>query len=231
MQRIKFIDFFNPFPVSDQLSANVETVPATVVYFVYNRTWWNIQNGSDVVDFGAPPTPKEVVTDLPVRHVGYVGRTGDYNVVFTAASVDGDDVAYFDDVSMTSSTSDYVYDTTRAMSCCRRRRRQALIDDITRQMALIYAVRPEVTIMPLPTEVIAHEWTTTPSGGGRFMWRRGVNWEDAAERLQRPDPAEDVFIVGDAYASGRTQLWAEGALESVERLLGKHLTSPDLVSA
>ena len=50
-------------------------------------------------------------------------------------------------------------------------------------------------------------------------WRKGVNWSEARQVLRRPSTCHPgVHLVSNSWCGGRCQLWAEGALEEVDRL-------------
>ncbi|ELU02191.1 hypothetical protein CAPTEDRAFT_218814 [Capitella teleta] len=202
-----------------QRLTTLEAVPGLVAYFVYSSKWWTEYH---------EPWMQDVITDLPIKRVRYVGEmhvrpevaeqgpgyTTDNDPrpkhLFMVANLDGSDYDYFHSLLGTT-----MYNGFMKMSCDNS---SHLVQDVTQTLALIYGVKH----VPPPDDVYVVDWTHSPSRGARFFWKTGVWWETLAAELQRPRPAEDVFVVGDAYCPGPCQVWAEGAVDTVERLFQKH---------
>lgn len=196
----------------------IDSVPGIVAYFVYGKKWWTEYN---------EPWKQDIITDLPVKRVRYVGemrhdpemanaegKNPQYDNeaskhLFMVANLDGSDYAYYSSLVTT-----IVHNGFLKIMCDNS---SHFIQDVTRSLALIYGVKTKD--IPPPDSVYIVDWAMSPSGGARFMWKTGVLWDSVAPKLQRPRDSEDVFIVGDAYCPGSCQLWAEGALNSVERVL------------
>lgn|SRR6218665_2034954 len=201
LRKLDLIDFRHHPPLTDLLN-NIHDVPAVVTYFVYNTSWWG--------DDETPPC-MDTVTDLPNRHVRYLGRytkSGAARHVFMVVSADDVDAGYYE----------------RAADD-RRRTPIGVYQYVTRISRYVRAACQlgHGGSLPRPEDVLLHEWTTaSPSGGGRFVWRIGCRWDVMGERLLRPTSLDDLFLVGDAYASGPKQVWAEGALETVETVLRRY---------
>ena len=197
---------------------SLEVIPSVVAYFVYDRKWWEEYR---------EPWRQDILTDLPINRVRYVGElrldpemagrdqsVPEYDTqterhLFMVANLDGSDYDYF--ASLLTTTS---YDGFLKVSCSNN---SHFIRDVTRQLATIYSVKAKD--IPQPESLYIMDWSKSPSGGGRFMWKTGVWWDRVASELQRPRRKEDIFIVGDAYCPGQCQLWAEGALQSVDTML------------
>ncbi len=76
----------------------------------------------------------------------------------------------------------------------------------------------------LPRGAIFFRWTGDgvggdDHGGGRYYWKAGADWDQVSRKLLRPFYDVSLYVVGSAYASSYRQLWAEGALETVDRAL------------
>ena len=197
---------------------SLEVVPSLVAYFVYNKKWWREYH---------EPWMQDILTDLPLKRVRYVGEIhsqpefGDDEQsrpeygpqtarhLFMVANFDASDYDYF--ASLVTST---VYDGFIKASCTNT---SHIVRDVTRQLAAIYGVKERD--IPAPESLYIVDWSRMPSGGGRFMWKTGVWWDSMARRLQRPRTNQKVFVVGDAYCPGQCQLWAEGALQTVQSML------------
>ena len=80
-------------------------------------------------------------------------------------------------------------------------------------------VMPEGTTGP-PTDAAMHRWSTSFSCGGAWhVWKPSFPWTQVARRMLKPIPDDDVFIVGSAFAAGHLQMYAEGALQTVDDML------------
>ena len=165
-----------------------------------------------------------MTTDLPIHHVmdsgskGYsvmetfFGDNGDTisshkrQYVLMVSDIDGPNTAYLDDIFPGETT----YETNIT-------RYQATVNDITNQLSRLYRVaRSQI---PDPVAIVAKDWKQSPSGTSWDFWRRGVNWIQHANRMLKPVRWEDMYVVGSSYCSGVCQLYAEGALQTVEMLM------------
>ena len=184
---------------------SVSHVSAIRVYFVYDTLWWRNRKSS---------TSHHIITDLPVHRVvdlglqGYMheGNEEDRRYVLMVSDIDGEGTSYLEGIFPTETT--YETNVTKYRN---------LVHDITQHLARLYRMQPDN--VPLPVAIIAKDWTRSPSGPGWDLWRRGTNWKTHALRMLKPVRWEDLFIVGSAYCSGTCELWAEGALQTVEMLL------------
>ena len=191
----------------------VEPMPALTMYFAYNKTWWR----------GDEPHITDTITDLPSRWIRYVGHAESpkhpdtTNHLFMVANVNGKDVDYFKGL-MDISPKQFKGAVT--VSC---NASMPLVKDVAWQLARIYKV--PLSDIPTPVAVVIYDWSKTPAGGGHYTWRRGVKWDSTAEHMLKPMYNEDVYVVGSAYCPGQCQLWAEGALQTVEKVLKKYFNS------
>lgn len=186
---------------------SVRPIPALVVYFAFSEKWWR----------GVDPPLTDVITDLPIRRVRYMGR-GKYNVrhsgpryLFMVANVDSTDVDYFKallDVSL--------FDGADKVSFPNSTR---FIKDISSQFAEV--LHMSASSIPMPSSVVLHHWGDAEDGAWH-LWEKGVTWERVAQCMLRPHAQEHVYIVGSAYSAGEHQFWAEGALQSVENMFQQY---------
>lgn len=206
LRRVHFVNFRH-LPTVNRILDGIVDIPAMVAYFVYNVTWWY-----DDDDVGPQPC-RDVITDLPLRHVRYVGSSVRDDVerhVFMVVSVDDADADHFERAMMMTSSppSKQTID-------------ERFVTRVTRHLRAVCRL-PRPPPPPRPEQVLLQRWTAagSASGGGRFAWRPGIRPRDASDRLLSVVADEGLFFVGDAFAPGASQLWAEGALETVERVLG-----------
>ncbi|KAH9505682.1 hypothetical protein Btru_055493 [Bulinus truncatus] len=91
-----------------------------------------------------------------------------------------------------------------------------LLDDLAR------AYGTDRRYVPQPISAAAQFWDSYPFGAGWTVWKVGYRYDDVISTVQRPSLTDDVFYVGDDHAVGYQVGWAEGALESVDRVIDKY---------
>ena len=60
-------------------------------------------------------------------------------------------------------------------------------------------------------------WDQYPIGASWYTWRSGYVWETVENKMTRPSPDDDVFIISNTFSKTRMQGWLEGALQIVDR--------------
>jgi len=135
---------------------------------------------------------------------------------FMVASPDMSDTDYFTDLV-------YKYQRSKNKSSADA---LELVHDVTRQLAEVYKIHR--SRLPLPEKVILKDWTTSPGGAGWHIWKRDVNWSRVSHKIRNLKPPEPIYVVGADYCGGQCQLWAEGALQTVEEVLDRSLTKEEL---
>ena len=186
--------------VNENLKSVVEN-PVIIAYFTYNQIWWR---GTDPYD--------EVITDLPIRKVKYMGshynsnETAEY--VFMVTSADSKDVEYFRGL-----LDQTYYDGSKKHSCSKT---TYFIAQVHSQIAEMYGVCDKD--IPEPQQVIVQRWEGQPYGGWT-VWHRGVNWANIQQRMIKPSKDHKVYVVGNAFMGGADQFSIEGAMQSVEDML------------
>jgi hypothetical protein len=208
IQSIKWLPITQEATVRRRIDS-VEDVPALRILFTYNTTWWKRSH----------PDIRHVITDLPIRQAMFLGsqnimsadkKTIQKRHVFMVANPDAGDTSYFV----------YLVDKLkRDKNNCTIQ--DILVTDISKQLAKAFKIN--VNKMPEPEEVIVQDWTTEKSGAGWHIWKKGKNWGTERPKIIQPLKKEKIFIVGSAYCGGSCQLWAEGALKTVEELLKSYL--------
>jgi hypothetical protein len=96
----------------------------------------------------------------------------------------------------------------------------AMVREAHRQVKEMHGV-PDA---PEPYAAAYRDWGDDPFGGGVHVWTaHNKSWE-IVPRMVKPLSAFPVYVCGEAYSG--TQTWVEGALETAELVLQKHLHLP-----
>ena len=74
--------------------------------------------------------------------------------------------------------------------------------------------------VPRPHTGLYRNWSLDPFGAAWHLWNpHNRSWE-VMPRLRKPVPDANVYVCGEAFSSN--QGWAEGALNTAERMLEDH---------
>lgn len=96
-------------------------------------------------------------------------------------------------------------------------------EKIERMVEMIYM--PKLGHSPPPVgEVMIHDWMAPPFGAAFHLWATGTDPAEAAVSALKPISDAAIHICGEAWSP--RQAWMEGALETVEQLLGRHFNVP-----
>jgi monoamine oxidase len=74
---------------------------------------------------------------------------------------------------------------------------------------------------PEPIDAAYMDWSIDPYGGGVHFWNRGYKSWEVLHRITQPVVDFPCYICGEAYSTNQT--WVEGALQTAEIVLQKHL--------
>jgi monoamine oxidase len=74
---------------------------------------------------------------------------------------------------------------------------------------------------PHPIDAAYMDWSVDPYGGGVHFWNRGYKSWEILEQITQPVADFPCYICGEAYSTNQT--WVEGALQTAEIVLQKHL--------
>ncbi|KAH9505679.1 hypothetical protein Btru_055485 [Bulinus truncatus] len=96
----------------------------------------------------------------------------------------------------------------------------AVVDRLLDDLARAYGT--DRRYVPQPISATAQFWDSYPFGAGWTVWKVGYRYDDVISTVQRPSLTDDVFYVGADHAVGYHVGWAEGALESVDRVIDKY---------
>jgi hypothetical protein len=77
---------------------------------------------------------------------------------------------------------------------------------------------------PAPVDAAFMDWSADPYGGGVHFWNRGYKSWEVLQQMTQPVSGFPCYICGEAYST--VQTWAEGALQTAEIVLQKHLGLP-----
>jgi monoamine oxidase len=74
---------------------------------------------------------------------------------------------------------------------------------------------------PKPYDAAFMDWSVDPYGGGVHFWERGYRSWEVLHQMTQPVADFPCYICGEAYSTNQT--WVEGALQTAEIVLQKHL--------
>jgi len=97
--------------------------------------------------------------------------------------------------------------------------------EIDRQLREMHGLK----FVPKYFSAVYMNWGGEPFGGGVNFWKIGSDSFAIIPRMLHPNPSLNVYVCGEAYSNN--QGWVEGALETAEDVLQKHLglSKPDWV--
>ena len=212
LKHIRFIGFDDNTPsLWSLVDAVLDPIPATTAYLLFNESWWS----------GARPGYEDVITDLPLRRTRYVAsgrrksrdgadvKQAEYGHLFLGASSDFQDVSYFD-LFLRHGHGSVVHSECNIT-------RQGLLD-LKTQFARLQGLK-DANALPDPIGFYAVDWRKPPTYAGWHLWKRGVRWDREAAHLLKPLANDAIYLIGSDICPGSCQLWAEGALRTVESLL------------
>jgi len=202
-----------------RLLPTVTPIPLFKAFLAYDRPWWEAAG----VEAGRS------VTDLPLRQVYYWHAGGpEESAVLLATYDDTLNVTFWQGLAGEGGLADLALDHLpgpRARALAEDpgrgwrpyRTSGALVAEAHRQLGAVHGM-PEA---PPPYAAVYHDWSADPFGGGVNFWNRGVRSWEVIPRMAHPVPSCPVYVCGEAYSG--TQGWVEGALETAELVLTRHL--------
>ena len=95
-----------------------------------------------------------------------------------------------------------------------------MVMEMHRQLMLVHGVQ----YAPDPMDAAFMDWSEDPFGGGVHFWNRGYESWEVLQQMTQPVPDFPCYICGEAYST--VQTWVEGALQTAEIVLQKHLGLP-----
>lgn len=79
----------------------------------------------------------------------------------------------------------------------------------------------DIQYAPHPIDAAYMDWSLDPYGGGVHFWNRGFKSWEVLHEITQPVKDFPCYICGEAYSTNQT--WVEGALQTAEIVLQKHL--------
>jgi monoamine oxidase len=95
-----------------------------------------------------------------------------------------------------------------------------MVAEMHRQLMAMHGV----AFAPEPVDAAFMDWSEDPYGAGVHLWRRGYKSWEMLQAMTQPVSDFPCYICGEAYST--VQTWAEGALQTAEIVLQKHLGLP-----
>lgn len=92
-----------------------------------------------------------------------------------------------------------------------------MVMEMHRQVKLMHNIQ----YAPKPIGAAYMDWSDDPYGGGVHFWNRGYRSWEILQQITQPVSDFPCYICGEAYSTNQT--WVEGALQTAEIVLQKHL--------
>jgi len=157
-----------------------------------------------------------VRTDMPMRYVEDVTSPADdvtSSTVLQAVFAAGPHAAYWDSLLGGATFAGSLSNADPVSEKLLRYLRAYL-----NRLAPVMAVSPTAP----PSDAVVHRWSASlPRGGAWHVWKPSFHWTQVSQKMLQPIPDDKVFIVGSAFAKGHLQMYAEGALQTVDDMLLK----------
>jgi monoamine oxidase len=94
---------------------------------------------------------------------------------------------------------------------------QRMVNEVMKELRELHGSGVSV---PAPYVTWYKDWSADPYGGGYHAWQAGYAVDRVMPFMRKPDRAEAIHIVGEAYSD--QQGWVEGAFCVAERMLEEH---------
>ncbi len=214
----------NAFFADPAVAACLDSVSSRNLFkfaLAYEQPWWHMLN----------LTSGRSVTDLPLRQVYYFLTEGDQpgadpknrNSYLDCSYSDGVSVGYWEGVRRTGpkfETRPNPFVGPEAAINPNTDVSRQMVKRATEQLAEVHGI-PN---LPEPYAALCMDWNDAPYGGGWHSWNIGVDSSLVMKKVRHPVEDFPVYICGESYSSG--QGWAEGAVQTAERMLQEHFGLP-----
>jgi monoamine oxidase len=208
------------------LVRSVVPIPLFKLAICYSRPWWEeIQPVNPGTGLMAKIRSGRSTTDLPIRQCYYwkVDRATRHAVVLIYD--DGWDLEYWADLRNSDAPShpddpDVANDDSTPSLWSRHKAPRRMVLEAHRQLLEMHGIT-DPSVVPLPYSASYRDWGEDPYGGGANFWPVGVRSYEVSERIVQPKPPYPVYICGSAYS--HAQAWVEGAIQTAEDMLQRHL--------
>jgi len=161
------------------------------------------------------------ITDLPMRQCYYFGTDpNDSHSMFLASYNDMQTVTFWKALD-DNHPERFEPKATRFMSLAavediKNKASKVMIDEAMNQVRELHGDQS----IPDPYVALYKDWADDPFGGGYHAWKAAYNVKETMEFMRKPNPAEDIYICGEAYSD--QQGWVEGAFCVSEKMLQKY---------
>lgn len=201
------------------LLPTVTPIPLFKAFVAYHEPWWEATGVSR----------GRSVTDLPLRQVYYWASEGPgCNAVLLATYDDTLSVEFWR--GLASDTETYGLNVDHVPT---GRAREIASDDgvgwkefdapaaLTREVHRQLVELHGVSGAPPAYAAVFHDWAGDPFGGGVNFWNQAVRSWEVIPRMAHPVTDVPMYVCGEAYSDA--QGWVEGALQTAEMVLTRHL--------
>ena len=187
-------------PLQTQSIDSVYDCTVSKIYIVYDYPWWRKIH----LNF------TQTRSDLPTRNTfdfGISRSTG--RAVLLVTYADGSDVAYWRKLNSHGRRVGWRNDANSVT--------EHVVNHVHIHLSYIYNI--SMTSIPQPRDGTMMLWDEFPFNGGWSTWKPGYKWYDVRKELLRPSQNDEVYIANGYYGTYENNMWAEGALESVDEVL------------
>jgi monoamine oxidase len=218
---------------AQRMFASVTSIPMFKMFSCYSSPWWK--------GLGFGPSGMGV-TDMPLKACMYWGTEGEQagaddqntNSLLLTSLEDMMSASYWAGLSQSRDGTSFASKTSSSLHGLAGDDEWArYADDTTerlvREAQLQLSELHGITV-PEPYAAASRNWTADPFGGALCMWNAGTRSELLVEKILQPVEGIPVYVCGESFS--RSQGWVEGALETSELLLQRHLglTAPTWLS-
>ena len=152
---------------------SVQPAPATKLYLVYEKPWWE-KDGALLSGYST--------TDLPLVGTYYFPAAKNGKGLLLASLADGEGVQFWDG-----------YRPTKGLIAPK-----GMLEEARRQLAAMHGCE-----VPEAIDGTFFNWADAPFGGGWHNWNVSVKSWEVMPRIRRPIENLNVFLCGEAYSSAQ----------------------------
>jgi len=213
------------------LLQSVEPVPLYKIFLAYSHPWWQsagVQQGRSLTDIplrqcyywptntGSGPTPN--TNGLIMAYNDQLSV--DFWAGLTAPGGKAPVRPYAGRQTAAPGDAASAFDKRLLQNWEEHPAPHEMVMEMHRQLKRMHGVQ----YAPKPTDAAFMDWSADPFGGGVHFWNRGYKSWEVLQQMTQPVPDFPCYICGEAYST--VQTWAEGALQTAEIVLQKHLGLP-----
>jgi hypothetical protein len=199
------------------LIASVTPIPLFKLAICYERAWWEeIEPVNPGTGLMAKITSGRSTTDLPIRQCFYWAVDRESGRAVILIYDDGSDLEYWAGLRLGEAPSS----PDDPPVWRRHRAPHRMVAEVHKQLLEMHGIT-EPSVVPYPYSAAYRDWGEDPYGGGANFWPVGVRSYDVCKRIVQPKPPYPVYVCGSAYS--HAQGWAEGAIQTAEDMLQRHL--------